>query len=248
MGGLDATLTVKISLAKGTGVGGKGTQIFSTEFVTSTVGDYWIGINKVGGLPGSDLTLDNIRVEDLGKAEVLPGNADPAIQAAQTVSEGQTFTVQTNTDFFEPGKPGKITNLKTTLSAPDGWKVTKKSEPSGDNIAQNWEVKAPQGATDGVLTYKVSYQVDSDGTTREVSVARKVKVLHSVRDGENYLSDLPWSNEENGWGPVERDQENGDRDEATVPQSRWEAKNIPKVSEPMHQVALPLIWRVNVPG
>lgn len=203
--------TKDIPEAKGKGVGGKGTQIFSTEFVTSTVGDYWIGINKVGGLPGSDLTLDNIRVEDLGKAEVLPGNADPAIQAAQTVSEGQTFTVQTNTEFFEPGNPGKITNLKTTLSAPDGWKVTKKSEPSGDNIAQNWEVKAPQGATDGVLTYKVSYQVDSDGTTREVSVARKVKVLRSVRDGVNYLSDLPWSNEENGWGPVERDQENGEQ-------------------------------------
>ena len=67
---------------------------------------------------------DNIRVEDLGKADVLPGNADPAIQAAQTVSEGQTFTVQTNTEFFEPGNPGKITNLKTTLSAPEAVSYT----------------------------------------------------------------------------------------------------------------------------
>lgn len=203
--------TKDIPEAKGKGVGGKGTQIFSTEFVTSTVGDYWIGINKVGGLPGSDLTLDNIRVEDLGKAEVLPGNADPAIRSVQTVSEGQSFIVEASTEFFEQGTPGKITNLKTALIAPKGWKVTKNSEPSGDNIIQNWSVKAPQGAQDGVLTYKVSYQVDSDGITREVSVARKVKVLRAIRNGENYLSDLPWTDEENGWGPVERDQENGEQ-------------------------------------
>lgn len=204
--------TLSIPEARGTGVDGKGTQTLALEFTTGTSGNYWLGINKVGGTTGSDLTIDNLRVELLDeKPESLPGNADPEISVAQSpVSEGESTTVSTATDFFEEGTP---TNIVTTLTGPEGWTITKKGDPAGvnDDIAQQWEVEIPVGAEDGTLMYTVNYDVDNDGVTRSVNATANVKVVRSVRPGMNFLSDLPWADEVNGWGPVERDQENGEQ-------------------------------------
>lgn len=204
--------TLSIPQARGTGVDGKGTQTISLEFTTGTSGNYWIGINKVGGSAGSDLTIDNFRVELLDEnPKSLPGNADPEISAAQSpVSEGESTTVTTTTDFFEEGTP---TNIVTSLTGPEGWDITKKGDPASidEHISQQWNIDVPVGAGDGVLTYTVNYDVDNDGVTRSVKTTTQVKVVRSVRPGMNFLSDLPWADEENGWGPVERDQENGEQ-------------------------------------
>src|SRR5699024_9704090 len=49
----------------------------------------------------------------------------------------------------------------------------------------------------------------SNSGERTVSTTYTVEVLEPLGEGETYISDLPWSNVSNGWGPIERDQEVG---------------------------------------
>lgn len=198
--------------ARGTGVGGSGTQTLSVEFTTGTEGNYWIGVNKVGGTTGSDLTLDNFRVELIDDSpETLPGNATPnVVVQTSPISEGKSTVVHGWTEFFESGTP---TNITTTLLAPEGWGVAVQGERDSvaNDLDEYWDVTVPVGASDGVVTYTVTYDVDNDGVFREVTQTAKIKVVRGIRPGTNYLSDLPWTDESNGWGPVERDQENGEQ-------------------------------------
>lgn len=60
--------TIPVEEARGTGVGGPGTQKLILEFTADKDGVYWVGFEKIAEAWGVDLTIDNFRVEDLGVA------------------------------------------------------------------------------------------------------------------------------------------------------------------------------------
>lgn len=186
----------------------RNTQVLAQEFVASGCGDYWVGFEKIGGGAQADLVIDNFRVEDLGPTDEVTACAAAAIDAPAAVAWDTPFDVTTTAEFFEAGA---VTGVVHALTVPDGWKVDKVDSPDNSDTRQAWKVTAPKSAEPGELKVTVTYQVD--GEDRAVLAVATVQVLRGIINGTNHLSDLPFYGEpSNGWGPVERDQSNGEQD------------------------------------
>ncbi|MEV7862697.1 glycoside hydrolase family 97 catalytic domain-containing protein [Streptomyces hirsutus] len=115
---------------------------------------------------------------------------------------------------------GPAEDVSLTVRAPEGWAVTGDDPhagrlPAGRDLKGDWTVSVPQdaeyGGRDLVVTAK--YRSPDGKSARELQVERTVRVFVSP-PGVDHVSDLPFAAESNGWGPVERDRSNGERDAA----------------------------------
>jgi alpha-galactosidase len=132
-------------------------------------------------------------------------------------------------------KPGAAVSVVTTLTnygreaisgaavrlvAPDGWGVVARSAArawrlaSGRALTTRWAVTAPADAEpgDAKLTASARYRWHHGDRQDATSGALPVLVPNSPPSGNAYVSDVPWTSSTNGWGPVERDMSNGERD------------------------------------
>jgi hypothetical protein len=90
-----------------------------------------------------------------------------------------------------------------SLSVPDGWSATA-------TAAGRWRVTA---RGDGLAAYSfltVTAAYRQRGRPATVSDTRGIRALPSPPTQDSYVSDLPFLIATNGWGPVERDQSNGE--------------------------------------
>lgn len=115
-------------------------------------------------------------------------------------------------DLRVPPAVGAITNIRFDLRVPDGWSSRKVRERLPQLAA--WDVTAPnsgRGAEAVPLTAIVTYRQAGiqQTTSAEVLVGRPVPPP-PPEPGEHWVSDLPFVDESNGWGPVERDMSNGE--------------------------------------
>lgn len=199
------------------------TEKFTTEFSVGSCGAHWFGIEKIAGGFQADLTMDNILVEDLGETDVTPACAELQIAAERNVMAGKGTVVATT---ILSAEDAEVTDVKHHLEVPEGWTaVPLSSAPStmqakGTSV-QRWIVTPPADAS-GTATLSASATYVNEGKTKSVSVQRNIDVLtEAFKDGENYLSDLPFAGTPtNGWGPVERDQANGEQQQNDGPPIR----------------------------
>ena len=109
---------------------------------------------------------------------------------------------------------GGIRQTELALTVPDGWDV----EPAtselgtvalGEPETVDVEVTAPDDAEPGAhpVTAAVSF-VSPPGLAARITTDATVSV--PLPAGEHWVSDLSFSSETNGWGPVERDTSNGE--------------------------------------
>ena len=108
-------------------------------------------------------------------------------------------------------------NVRTRLSVPAGWKARPTSDTAKRLVnrhrpfATTWAVTPPAGAEPGTypLTATTTYR---GGRSRKVTTAATVDVAVATPPpaGTSQLSDVPWIDAANGWGPVERDMSNGE--------------------------------------
>ncbi len=133
-----------------------------------------------------------------------------AVDGPSVLGDGETDTV-TASVTVPPGS-GAASASGWTLTAPTGWQV----EPvSSDSAAATWRVTAPSGRS---LSEAALMRVSADVTT-----GGETRTLHGVRaigappppppppePGVVYVSDLPFVEAINGWGPPERDMSNGE--------------------------------------
>ena len=131
---------------------------------------------------------------------------------------------------IEPGASGTVdtyatdlgvlpaTRVSATLDAPAGWTVkaagpaTSLVLPGGRTLSTPWKVSVPAGTKSGSypLTGTVTYDRPLGGKAVSVPLAGTLTVEVPPPSGTSYLSDLDWITASNGWGPVEKDQSNGE--------------------------------------
>lgn len=147
----------------------------------------------------------------------LPLTALTAGPARADADPGGSVAV---TGRFAVEESGPATDVRLTLDVPDGWSVdgdgtTAAELPTGKALSGDWTVGVPSGVRPGGhdLTVRAEYRAPDRPGSGVLRVERPVRVF-VPEPGVTYVSDLPFTSERNGWGPVERDMSNGERDPA----------------------------------
>lgn len=152
-------------------------------------------------VPGRDSCDRPVDTVPVGTLSVTPAKTD--------ARPGTTVDVEASFLLDEAG-PAK----DVTLSArtPDGWTVDG-AGASADELADgaaldaSWRVTVPADPAYGTTEIPVTVTYRHGATP--LTVERTVRVF-VAREGTVYVSSLPFTAETNGWGPVERDQSNGE--------------------------------------
>ncbi len=147
----------------------------------------------------------------------LPLTALTADPARAEADPGGSVAV---TGRFAVEESGPATDVRLTLDVPDGWTAdgdgtTAAELPAGEALSGDWTVRVPSDVRPGGhdLTVRAEYRAPDRPGSGVLRVERPVRVF-VPEPGVTYVSDLPFTSERNGWGPVERDMSNGERDPA----------------------------------
>ncbi|WP_262063921.1 beta-galactosidase [Streptomyces sp. STR69] len=188
----------------------------------------WNEDGTSGGLGKVTLTrLGNV-TSSLRVADVRAPSYDAAVYAQQAtaatvgvdapdiVEPGGTYQVTATVAVPRTGRALRGTVLSLT-GLPDGWTATPQNPVQvgtvkpGATAEARWTLDVPADqATDAVLVLKAKASFNGGSVTGEKAVAAQPPPLTA---GEHYISDLPFRSSSNGWGPVERDQSNGENAE-----------------------------------
>ncbi|MDR6637688.1 endo-alpha-N-acetylgalactosaminidase family protein [Paenarthrobacter nitroguajacolicus] len=191
------------------------TTRFEQTLDTGFCGDYFVGLQRTGSSNGSDFTLDNLLVEDLGASEAVPACAQlSATLQGDVVQQGKAQDFVTT---FVSDEPAAISNLAVALDMPEGWTATPSTPATaptlaaGGTLTTTWKITAPASA-DGDYPIKAtaSYTTTTEPAGgRTIATTTTVRTLPKPPQATVYASDHPWVSATNGWGPVEKDQSNG---------------------------------------
>ncbi len=200
-----------------TPIGEQRTTGHFSQTLTAGCGDTWTGLRKRAGAPqGADFVLDAFTVTDLGPA--------PAGQEAAC----GTLTVAADATTLEPGAPNTVkavfgndeataaTGVELALTVPEGWQAEPTgalafdSVSPGAKVTGSWRVTPPVDAPYGTyqLAARATYAVQD--APRTLGAQASVRTLPPPPAEDRWASDLDWTEARNGWGPVERDQSNGE--------------------------------------
>lgn len=135
----------------------------------------------------------------------------------QVVDADQGSTLRIGGEFTLTGGT-QITDVVLTTAPPAGWQVDgtaveRRVLRKGETISGEWTVRVDPQSPTGTTDVPVYAQFRVPGQDR-VHVERAVRVFvpPPAPTGTPYVSDLPFMSQSNGWGPVERDQSNGETD------------------------------------
>lgn len=129
---------------------------------------------------------------------------------------GQSATLTTN--VYNDGTTA-VENLTVELQAPDGWSVSP-MQTSRDSLAPKqawtaqWTLTADGTAALGETQFPVQARWTWRETSATVNASAVTTVVEPIPAGDHFLSDLNFVRSTNAWGPVERDQTNGEQGQA----------------------------------
>ncbi|MFF1828050.1 endo-alpha-N-acetylgalactosaminidase family protein [Paenarthrobacter sp. NPDC058233] len=193
------------------------TTRFEQLFDTGFCGDYFVGLQRTGSANGSDFTLDNLLVEDLGSSEAVPACAQLSAELqGDVVQQGKAQDFVTT---FVSDEPAAIKDVSVELALPEGWTATPATPATsgtlaaGGSLATTWKVTAPASADgDYPITATAKYTTTTEPTgSRTISTTASIRTLPKPPQATVYASDHPWVTATNGWGPVEKDMSNGEQ-------------------------------------
>ncbi|HET6478430.1 MAG TPA: glycoside hydrolase family 97 catalytic domain-containing protein [Actinoplanes sp.] len=135
---------------------------------------------------------------------VSPANA--------TVRPGAIVPV---TASFQLPAGAALRDVRMTATPPTGWTASgpvlrASSLAAGRVLTGTWRFTAPAQAAYGPVDLPVAAEYSFQGRTVHVAQATRALVPPPNPAGRAYVSDLPFLTQSNGFGPVERDQSNGD--------------------------------------
>jgi alpha-galactosidase len=144
--------------------------------------------------------------------DVTSGSAYNGADAALPAGGSATLT----TAVRDYGR-AKISDLRVSADAPDGWTLTATGAWLGKSVKTDgafttaWELTAPDGLSAG--TYPVTFTATYRYNGRHVGQLQyrgSVLVLPPAPTGTVDLSSISWVSASNGWGPVEKNMSNGE--------------------------------------
>ncbi|MFB7657879.1 MULTISPECIES: glycoside hydrolase family 97 catalytic domain-containing protein [unclassified Streptomyces] len=109
---------------------------------------------------------------------------------------------------------GPANDVTLTATGPKGWTLEGSGAeagqlPTGKALDARWTVRVPTDAAYGYSDVAVTVGYRVPGGSAALRIQRTVRVFVSP-PGVDFVSDLPFAAERNGWGPVERDMSNGE--------------------------------------
>lgn len=184
------------------------------EFTAGACGANWTGLLRTGGNGSAIFSLDDLKVEDLGAADSQPACATLTVDPQRaSVFPGKDNTVTTR---LTSNEPNPVTDVKVALALPQGWTATATSPAEaatlapGATLTTTWNVVPPADAK-GVTDVGVTGTYNTGDATRTVTSTLQTHAVAVFEPGDTWASDQGWVSAENGWGPVERDQSNGEQ-------------------------------------
>lgn len=200
------------------------TTRWSQTFSAGSCGPAWVGLQRTGSSDGAEFSMDNLLVEDLGPSAETPACASLSLISGQDVIEqGQTNTFSTS---FSSSEAQSIAGLSVALDLPAGWTAsaatpaTAATLPAGGSLETQWKVHVPADADgDYTIKAKANYRTTVDPIgSRSATTETAVYTLPKPPTKDTYASNLQWiGTPSNGWGPVEKDQANGEQAQGDGP-------------------------------
>ncbi|MEU7891359.1 endo-alpha-N-acetylgalactosaminidase family protein [Nonomuraea sp. NPDC049152] len=185
-----------------------------TERVVAGCGDVWVGLRSLQAeRDGADFVLDDFSVTDLGPAQDQLACASLAVRpAAETLEPGLPNDVTT---VFANLEDAAARNVSVRLTAPQGWTVTGQgaaaSVEPGQQLSTAWKVTPPVDAPYQPYQLKATLTYEVGGVTKTLEAGAAVRTMPPPPTSDVFVSDIDWTSAANGWGPVERDQSNGEQ-------------------------------------
>ncbi|MFI5843027.1 glycoside hydrolase family 2 TIM barrel-domain containing protein [Catenuloplanes sp. NPDC051500] len=146
------------------------------------------------------LTGREARTGVIDSTVAAPCPPDVALRTDGTVAPGTPEPVEV---VITDRCAAPVTDVRVTLSAPAGWTVT----PTGRTA---FAVTAPAGTDVGTFDLAATVVSTSAGGFVSTTTAT-ARVATPLPPGTRWLSDLPFTEVTNGWGPSERDRSNGEQ-------------------------------------
>ena len=111
-----------------------------------------------------------------------------------------------------------LTGVRITADLPDGWTLTPTTSWTANAVKTNgsftttWQLTAPAGTPAGSKSITITASYTYGGMKKVVTTVYQAQalVLPNPPSGTVDLSDVTWLSATNGWGPVEKDQSNGE--------------------------------------
>ncbi|WP_022884631.1 NPCBM/NEW2 domain-containing protein [Glaciibacter superstes] len=132
-----------------------------------------------------------------------------APSSAEVASGG---TIEVTATFAARADAKKVA---ITPTVPEGWELagktaTAKKLPEGEVLEASWTLTVPEDDVSGTveIPVEVSYRIGNE--VRTAASQSTLWVAPDPLDGVNFISDLEWLEQSNGYGPVERDLSNGE--------------------------------------
>lgn len=141
-----------------------------------------------------------------------------SLDSATTTASGPGASVRVSAQFVLPDGD-TLHQVRMTLDRdrlPAGWTatgrdVTRGSLPAGQTLSGQWRMTVGKDQPGGAVEVPVwvEYANPAGKETPPIHVEQVVRVVIPLH-GTTYAGDQPFLTETNGWGPVERDQSNGE--------------------------------------
>jgi alpha-glucosidase len=144
----------------------------------------------------------------------VPGTTVLVDASASQITTGETVKVQ---GIFVARTGGPVRNLTLAPEVPAGWTlvagapVTKNRLNDGESVSGSWTLRLDAGGARGSLELVVAGKYTApDGRLIHSAGATPIFAEPLPPHGATYVSDLPWTDEVNGYGrPQQRDHSHG---------------------------------------
>lgn len=152
--------------------------------------------------PGRETCLEPVEPAPAAALDVEP--ADRQAQPGSTFELTASFSVSDR----------DVRQVVVTPTVPEGWTlegapVTAKTMASGHVLEASWTVTVPADGASGTVEVPVTAEYRDGGRPFAAYNQATVWVTPPPLHGTVYVSDLEWAQQSNGYGPIERDQSNG---------------------------------------
>lgn len=135
--------------------------------------------------------------------------------------------------YLFPGVPNKYTSTFTNygqktikdidlkIHVPNGWKVKAISDTHldrllpGNSMVTDWLVTPPNEVEKGFTRLNVNASIKYNDKKKKAKISTNpmIRIVPSPPKSDSYLSDIEWTDATNYWGPVERDQSVGEKEQ-----------------------------------